>query len=83
MPARGRRTQPCGVAEARVRAVQARKFVDMADLILDMDDDLATPGVAAALAVLAGVAASDALCCRSVGERSSVTFRKFLWSWFS
>ena len=64
------RTQSCGVAEARVRTAQARKFLDTAELIHDVDDDLATPGVAAALAVLAGIAASDALCCRSLGRRA-------------
>ena len=64
------RTQTCGVTEARVRAAQARKFLETAELILDVDDDLATPGVAAALAVLAGIAASDALCCRSLGRRA-------------
>lgn len=33
-------------------------------------DELATPGVAAALAVLAGIAASDAVCCAALGQRS-------------
>lgn len=69
MATKGGRAQPCGVGEARVRAAQARKFLDTADLILDVDDDLATPSVAAALAVLSGIAASDALCCRSLGRR--------------
>lgn len=70
MVAKHGRTQDCGVVEARVRVAQARKFLETAELILDVDDDLATPGVAAALAVLSGVAASDALCCRSLGQRS-------------
>jgi hypothetical protein len=33
-------------------------------------DDLATPGVAASLAVLAGIAAGDAACCAALGKRS-------------
>lgn len=68
--ARGKRTQPCGPQEARVRAAQARSFLDVADLILGEDDDLATPGTAAALSVLAGIAAADALCCNSIGTRA-------------
>jgi hypothetical protein len=33
-------------------------------------DELATPGTAAALAVLAGIAAADAVCCAALGQRS-------------
>ena len=33
-------------------------------------DELATPGAAAALAVLAGIAASDAVCCAVLAQRS-------------
>lgn len=69
MAARSGRTQPCGGADARIRAAQSRKFLDTANLILDVDDDRATPGTATALAVLAGIAASDALCCLSLGRR--------------
>lgn len=64
------RTSACGPAEARVRATQARKFLDTTELILGVDDDLAPPGTAAALAVLAGIAASDAVCCLSLGSRA-------------
>lgn len=67
--ARGTRTQPCGPAEARVRSAQARNFLDTAELITGEDDDLATPGTVAALAVLAGIAAADALCCMNLGRR--------------
>ena len=59
-----------GPGEARIRASQARKFLDTADLLMDLDDDLATPGASAALAVLAGIAASDALCCISLRQRA-------------
>lgn len=41
-----------------------------ADLVLGDDTDAATPGVAAALAVLAGIAAADAACCARLGQRS-------------
>lgn len=70
MATRGGRTEPCSGGQARIRAGQARAFLDTAELIVDLDDDLATPGVAAALAVLAGIAASDALCCKNLGRRA-------------
>ncbi len=61
-PAAGR-TQECGREQARVRLAQAQAFLEVADLIGDDPDELATPNVAAALAVLAGIAAADAACC--------------------
>ena len=51
------------------RLDQARAFLDVAKLVGDQDDDLATPNVAASLAVLAGIAASDAVCCVALGRR--------------
>lgn len=42
----------------------------VAELVLSDDTDVATPGVAAALAVLAGIAASDAACCARLRRRS-------------
>jgi hypothetical protein len=47
----------------------ARAFADAADLVLDEEDD-ASLNVAASLAVLAGIAASDAACCAVLGRRS-------------
>jgi hypothetical protein len=41
-----------------------------ADLVLSEETHTATPGVAVALAVLAGIAASDAACCAKLGKRS-------------
>jgi len=41
--------------------------LEVADLVL-VDAQGAMPGVAAGLAVLAGIAASDALCARGLGE---------------
>jgi hypothetical protein len=70
MPARGGRTQSCTSGDARIRARQARAFLETASLIVDVDDELATPGVAATLAVLSGIAASDALCCQNLGRRA-------------
>lgn len=65
----GGRSASCGTVEARVRAAQGRKFLEVAELVLDVDDDLATPGVVVALSVLAGIAASDALCCHALARR--------------
>ena len=69
-PRGGSRTQQCGAEHARTRLSQARAFLEVADLVGDEHDNVATPGVAAALAVLAGIAASDAACCAVPGERS-------------
>jgi hypothetical protein len=52
------------------RLVQAEAFVTAAALVLEDGTDIARPGVAAALAVLAGVAASDAACCARLGNRA-------------
>jgi hypothetical protein len=65
--ARGR-TQTCGKPEARTRLTHARAFADTAELVLDVDDD-ASLNVSASLAVLAGIAASDAACCAALGRR--------------
>jgi hypothetical protein len=52
------------------RLRQAESFVEVADMVITgTDDDVATPGVAAALAVLAGIAASDAACCGQLRVR--------------
>lgn len=64
------RVQPCGRDEARSRLAQARAFLHVAELVGAEPDEMATPGVAAALAVLAGIAASDAVCCAALGQRS-------------
>lgn len=49
------RTQECGRAPARVRLTRARSFLDVAELVIDDQSGLDTDGVAAALAVLAGI----------------------------
>jgi hypothetical protein len=65
----GTRSQPWGTGEARTRLAQARKFLDVAELVAD-EDIQASHSVAAALAVLAGIAASDVACCAVLGRRS-------------
>lgn len=64
------RVQPCNRGQARNRLAQARAFLHVAELVGAEPDEMATPGVAAALAVLAGIAASDAACCAVLGQRS-------------
>ena len=61
------RTRPATPEDARVRFRAAGAYLDVADLVLD-DDRAEMPGVAAALAVLAGIAASDAICARRLRE---------------
>jgi hypothetical protein len=66
--ARGR-TQRCGDREAQAKLRRAEQFIEVATLIRDEPDpDWAS--AAAALAVLAGISASDAACCKALGERS-------------
>ncbi len=60
---------PCGRPEAMARLAQAKKFAEVAALCVgDLSDDT-LPQVAAALAVLAGIAASDAACCIALKQR--------------
>jgi len=52
---------------------RAREFLEVAELVVDEKDRDASPvyaSAAASLAVLAGVAASDAACCKALQERS-------------
>lgn len=64
------RTQTCSDQEAKTRLAHARKFLEVAELVADEGDDLEYSSAAAALAVLAGIAASDAACCKALGRRS-------------
>ena len=65
------RTEDCDRGQALVRLEQAEAFVAAAQLVLDGGEaDVATPGVAAALAVLAGIAAADAACCATLKVRA-------------
>ncbi len=69
--ARGR-VGECGPDQARARLVSARAFVSVAELVYAEPDDPVLPqrGVAAALAVLGGIAAADAICCARLGQVS-------------
>jgi hypothetical protein len=69
MAAKGTRIADYTPAQGRSRWQQAEAFVMAADLVLSDETDTATPGVAAALAVLAGIAASDAACCAKLQKR--------------
>lgn len=69
MTKRSGRTQPCGAAQARTRLAHAQKFLEVAQLVATENFE-ASLSVSAALAVLAGIAASDAACCKALGRRS-------------
>lgn len=64
------RTQPCSIADARTRLAHARKFLEVAEMTAGEGGDVEYASAAAALAVLAGIAASDAACCAALGRRS-------------
>lgn len=68
-PARGRPTQACGTSEAQTRLAQARKFLEVGERTASENIE-ESHSVAASLAVLAGIAASDAACCAVLGRRS-------------
>lgn len=62
--------QTCGLDDARVRLAQARKFLEVAELV-SLEEQLPESATAsAAVAVLAGIAAADAACCAALGRRS-------------
>lgn len=65
------RTQRCDREQALIRLDHAESFIAVADLVVATDDEVvATAGVAASLAVLAGIAASDAACCVRLQQRA-------------
>ena len=64
------RNEPCGRADALSRLAQAEAFLVAATLVIEDGTDTANPGVAASLAVLAAIAASDAACCARLGARA-------------
>lgn len=69
-PRRAPRHEPCGRAEAAGRLAQADAYLVAAGLVVDDPNDVAYPGVAGALAVLAGIAAADAACCARLNSRT-------------
>jgi len=70
MPRERFRTQTCDRREALTRLAHAEKFMEVADLVATEREIDESASVAAALAVLAGIAASDAACCSALGRRS-------------
>lgn len=64
------RTQACSKSQARTRLEHARKFLEVAEMTAGEAGDGEYASAAAALAVLAGIAASDAACCAALGRRS-------------
>lgn len=63
------RVQQCDGEDSRKRLVAAEKFLEVAELV-DGEPDPDFANVAASLAVLAGIAASDSACCKAHGYRS-------------
>jgi hypothetical protein len=64
------RTQPCDRTQARTRLQNAQKSLEVAELAAGEEEIPASRSVAAALAVLSGIAAADAACCAALGRRS-------------
>lgn len=63
------RTQTCGRDEAKTRILDAKGQLELAALV-DASSAPEQRKAAASCAVLAGVAAADAACCKALGERS-------------
>ena len=63
------RTQSCSPEQARKRLADARTFLELAEFVDDKGES-SSLGVSAANAVLAGIGAADAACCKALGERS-------------
>jgi hypothetical protein len=68
-PRQASRTQDCSATDARRRLRDARAQLDLAELATAGSSAEDTKA-AASCAVLAGIAAADAACCRSLGRRS-------------
>lgn len=71
MARRSGRVQSCGVREAQNRRAHAQKFLEVAEIAAgEHGQDPEYASVAVSLAVLSGIAAADAACCKALGERS-------------
>lgn len=66
--ARRQKTRPASLQDARGRLRSAEAYLEVADLVLDEQSRAEFRGVAAGLAVLAGIAASDAICACRLGQ---------------
>jgi hypothetical protein len=60
----------CSDEDARNRLRHAHKFAEVAALTASEVESFEYASVAASLAVLAGIAASDAACCKALGMRA-------------
>ena len=69
---RATRVAVCGRPEAAARLASAKAFLAVAELTQAEANDPVLPlhGVAAAIAVLVGIAAADTICCIRLGEMS-------------
>ncbi|MFH1330524.1 MAG: hypothetical protein ABIJ48_07745 [Actinomycetota bacterium] len=67
MRARGH-TRPCGPEEALDRHDHALRFLETAEMVLEGTTRQGYADVTGALAVLAGVAITDAVCCQALGQ---------------
>lgn len=68
------RTRSMNPAEVRVRSQQAHAFLEAAGLVSEFGHDAGIPQIGntiGSLAVLAGIAAGDAICGSILGERST------------
>ncbi len=70
MTKRSGRTQPCDRTQANTRLDNAQKSLEVAKLAAGEQEIPASRSVAAALAVLSGIASADAACCAAIGRRS-------------
>lgn len=66
-PRRGSRTSACGEREARVRLADAKAQLQLAELA-GAASQAAEIKAAVSSAVLAGIAAADAACCKALGR---------------
>ena len=70
MAAKGRKSLNCGKAVAQNRLNIAREYQELAHSKSDAESDAAR-NARAGNAILAGIAAADAMCCIRLGERST------------
>ena len=57
-------------SHARTRLDNAEKSLEVAELAAAQEEIPASPNVAAAVAVLSGIASAEAACCAALGRRS-------------
>lgn len=71
------RTRPCSTSIAQGRLRKANQFATAADTIRDMaDEDEEVSDTFVSLCVLAGIAASDVICGRSLGKHGHTSATK-------